>query len=349
MALWPVLTVNGNRIFSPNPFLSPIMGLSIRMTRAVGLPPRPPPASPPPHRPPPPPWAAAGRCYSPPPRGLKPGIHWPQVASTEEICSLTKTWHPPFSPSSWIPTVTHFKQESLTGGCGWNQGMTYEVIGAWHRSATSHLRSAMELKAAQSPEHKTLAFSSRKQCQPWYSILWFDILRRIIQETLLWSFELEPFSQYKSHRKGVNTVLDNNFKVERTSEGCDNHQFLGSCVQVWWKEQELATVERKRKSNLRVEKREAAASTCAAHPNWDEVEDLLVVQLKPGKKEKKERVIIPRKKRCEKKRSYLQGASSASQIKRRKRSELQWDAHTQGADKKENIPIKDALWVMTQL
>ena len=75
-------------VFLPNPFLSPTMGLAIRMTRAVGLPPRPPLAPLPPTGLPP--WAAAGRCYSPPPRGLKPGIHWPQVASTEKICSLTK-------------------------------------------------------------------------------------------------------------------------------------------------------------------------------------------------------------------------------------------------------------------
>lgn len=118
----PDTTLN-RRIFSWILF-SPPPGDLLSEWPGHGPPPQASPGSPSPHRPPPPLWAAAGRCYSPPPRGLKPGIHWPQVASTAPWQNLAS----PFRLLLWIPTKTHF--ESSIGGSGWNRGVTCGVIGA---------------------------------------------------------------------------------------------------------------------------------------------------------------------------------------------------------------------------
>ena len=86
--------------------------------QSSGPPPRPPQAPPPPIAGLPPqclpPWAAAGRCYSPPPRGLKPGIHsglkWHQLL-------LDKTWHRHFASFREFPLKTQFDQFWLELRC----------------------------------------------------------------------------------------------------------------------------------------------------------------------------------------------------------------------------------------
>ena len=133
MALWPVLTVNGNRIFSPNPFLSPIMGLSIRMTRAVGLPPRPPPAPPPPHRPPPLPGrqpAAVTHRHLVASNQASTGLKWHQQKKSAPWQKPgIRLFHPPREFRQWPISSRSLRLGGVVGIKGWHMKWLEPGIG----------------------------------------------------------------------------------------------------------------------------------------------------------------------------------------------------------------------------